>query len=77
MIISRKQMAKAKVEKLKRGFSAYAETKEVADLIEKELAQLDLPVIVEQTQIGYWFIPDVPAEQPLDNPPGPIDTHCS
>ncbi|EGK07126.1 hypothetical protein ACFQ49_10140 [Kroppenstedtia eburnea] len=77
MIISRKRMAKAKVEKLKRGFSAYAETKEVADLIEKELAQLDLPVIVEQTQIGYWFIPDVPAEQPLDNPPGPIDTHCS
>ncbi|MFD1425987.1 hypothetical protein JOD24_003015 [Kroppenstedtia sanguinis] len=74
MIISRKQMAKAKVEKLKRGFSAYAETKEVADLIEKELAQLDLPVIVEQTPIGYWFIL---AEQPLEHPPGPVDSRCN
>lgn len=77
MIISRKEMAKAKVEKLKRGYSAYAETKEVADLIEKELALLAFPVTVEKTSIGYWFIPEDPKEPPLDSPPDPIDSHCN
>lgn len=58
MIISRKQLAKAKVEKLKRGYSAFAETEEVAQLIEKQLGEIDLPVYIDRTPFGCWFIPE-------------------
>lgn len=58
MIISRKRLAQAKVEKLQKGYSAYAETAEVARLIQKELEQMDLPVHIDRTSQGYWFIPE-------------------
>ncbi|PTM58061.1 hypothetical protein [Desmospora activa] len=64
MIISRRQLAKAKVEKLKNGFSAYAETQEVAQLVQKELDAIGIPVYVDHTSIGYWFIPENPGEFP-------------
>jgi hypothetical protein len=57
MIISRKAIAKAKIEKLKNGYSAYAETREVADLIEKEIAAMNMEVHIDRTSIGCWFIP--------------------
>lgn len=62
MIISRRQLAKAKVEKLKSGFSAYAETNEVAQLVQKEVDAIGLPVHVDHTSIGYWFIPEALGE---------------
>ncbi|SMO33252.1 hypothetical protein [Melghirimyces algeriensis] len=71
MIINRKRLARAKVEKLKQGFSAYAETKEVAELIEKELDHLDLPVFVDRTPIGNWFIPVQPECSNSSNPVKP------
>lgn len=58
MIISRKQMALAKVEELKQGYSAYAETAEVTRLIERELKRIDLPVHIDRTSQGCWFIPE-------------------
>lgn len=58
MIINRKHLAKAKLEKIKKGYSAYAETEEVAQWIEKELANLDIPVHIDRTPHGYWFIPE-------------------
>ncbi|PRZ16067.1 MULTISPECIES: hypothetical protein [Laceyella] len=58
MIINRKEMARAKLEKLKNGYSAFAETQEVAEFIEKELEKLDLHVHIDRTEHGCWFIPE-------------------
>jgi hypothetical protein len=58
VIISRRALARAKLEKLKKGYSVYAETNEVAQYIEKELPSLDFPVHVDRTSIGCWFIPE-------------------
>jgi hypothetical protein len=58
MIINRKTLAKEKLESLKRGYSAYAETEEVARLIERGLAHLNVPVYIDRTPIGWWFIPE-------------------
>jgi len=78
LIISRKRLAKAKVEKLKHGYSAYAETQEVATLIEKELNGMDLSVRVDRTPIGSWFFPEASDGHPAsDCPPGTADSHCS
>ncbi|QKG83935.1 hypothetical protein GXN76_05220 [Kroppenstedtia pulmonis] len=58
MIISRTQIALAKVEELKNGYSAYAETQEVARKMEKQLQGMDISVHIDKTPIGYWFIPE-------------------
>lgn len=58
MIISRRQIAKAKVKKIKDGFSAFAETQEVIDLIRKDLDKLQIPVHIDKTEQGCWFIPE-------------------
>jgi hypothetical protein len=57
MVINRKEMARAKIEQLKKGFSAFAETSEVTEIIEKELVNLDLNIHVDHTPMGSWFIP--------------------
>lgn len=60
MIINRKAIARAKIEKLKNGYSAFADSQEVADLIEKELTQLNMAVHIDRTSQGCWFIPEEP-----------------
>lgn len=62
MIINRKQLAKEKLEQLKKGYSAFADTNEVAELIEKELANLNLHVVIDKTPVGAWFIPEMVKE---------------
>lgn len=62
MIINRREMARAKLEKLKKGYSAFAETKELVDLIEKEIEKLEIPVYIDRTEHGCWFIPKKPNE---------------
>lgn len=57
MIISRKKMANAKVNKIKNGYSAFAETKEVIEFIKKELENQNIPVHIDETDQGCWFIP--------------------
>lgn len=57
MIINRKEMALQKVEKIRSGYSAFAETKELIDLIKKELLKENIEVKEEITEIGTWFIP--------------------
>ncbi|MGA8944111.1 MAG: hypothetical protein WB502_15565 [Thermoactinomyces sp.] len=57
MIISPRKIAQAKVEKLKDGYSAFAETEKVATLIRKQLKDLDIQVVIDKTEHGYWFIP--------------------
>lgn len=58
MIISRKRLAREKLEKLKNGYSVYTETEEVASYIEKELTNLGKKVLIDRTPIGCWFIPE-------------------
>ncbi|GGE17293.1 hypothetical protein GCM10011571_18710 [Marinithermofilum abyssi] len=77
LIISRKKLARAKLEKLKRGYSAFAETEEVAELIEKELDGLDLQVHIDRTSVGTWFIPKgrdmiTPSQCPPDSMEEPL-----
>lgn len=57
MVINRKHMARAKIDQLKQGISAFAETAEVAHLIEKELSTLSMKVHIDRTPMGAWFIP--------------------
>ncbi|KSU83664.1 hypothetical protein QUF84_19440 [Fictibacillus enclensis] len=58
MIINRKEIAREQVKKIQNGFSAFAETKEVAELIKKELMKLNIPVHEDTTDLGSWFIPE-------------------
>jgi hypothetical protein len=57
MLISRKEMAMKKIEKIKAGYSAFAETKEVADYLKKELEKMNIQVHEDETEFGSWFIP--------------------
>jgi uncharacterized membrane protein len=57
MIMNRKQIVREKLQQILSGYSAYAETKEVADLLKKELKQLNIDVYEDSTDIGSWFIP--------------------
>ncbi|SHE76083.1 hypothetical protein SAMN05444392_10328 [Seinonella peptonophila] len=63
MIISRRKLAQSKVEEIKNGYSAFAETEEVAQLIENELKTLNIKVHIDRTEKGSWFIPEKPAKK--------------
>jgi hypothetical protein len=57
MIINRRNIAQAKAERLKRGYSVYAETTQVMELIEKYVKEEGMHVYIDRTDIGCWFIP--------------------
>ncbi|GGK11399.1 hypothetical protein GCM10010965_00350 [Caldalkalibacillus thermarum] len=57
MVISRKHLAKAKLEQLKNGYSAYTESTEVAFHLEREIKKHSLRVHIDRTPLGSWFIP--------------------
>lgn len=57
MVLDRKAMAQKKVDKIKAGLSAFAETKEVSELIRKQLAKEGIAVHEDVTEVGSWFIP--------------------
>ncbi|ARK31709.1 hypothetical protein [Halalkalibacter krulwichiae] len=57
MVINRKEMALKKVEKIKNGLSAFAESEEVIEFVRKELRKDGVEVHEDITEIGCWFIP--------------------
>ncbi len=57
MIINQRKMARAKVERIKNGLSAFSETTQVTELIEKYINQQGLRVHIDKTSVGCWFIP--------------------
>jgi hypothetical protein len=57
MIINRREMARAKVERLKNGFSAFSETTAVTELIMKYITEENLRIHIDKTPYGCWFIP--------------------
>lgn len=58
MIINRRAIAREKIEMLKDGYSTFADTKEVAQLIEKQIGELNMAVHIDRTSQGCWFIPE-------------------
>jgi hypothetical protein len=58
MIISRRELARTKVTEIQNGYSAFAESQELADLIKKELQKLNIPINEDVTEVGSWFFPD-------------------
>jgi hypothetical protein len=58
MVISNREIARAKIERLKKGFSAYCESNEVLELMERYIKEEKLDVIIDRTPLGYWFIPN-------------------
>ncbi|WP_102026792.1 hypothetical protein [Salirhabdus sp. Marseille-P4669] len=56
--INRKLLVEEKTKDLVNGYSAYADTDELIRLIQRNVAELDLDVIKDQTDIGCWFIPN-------------------
>lgn len=57
MVINRKELALEKVNKIKAGYSAFAESKEVIHMIRKELEKQNIDVHEDKTELGSWFIP--------------------
>ncbi|MGM7720860.1 hypothetical protein [uncultured Metabacillus sp.] len=57
-IINSKKFVQEKLEHIKKGFSAYVESPEIAHLIKKEIQLLKLDVYEDATDIGFWFIPN-------------------
>ncbi|MFC5712768.1 hypothetical protein ACFPU1_08240 [Thalassorhabdus alkalitolerans] len=57
MVMNRKELALQKVDKIKAGYSAFAESKEVTAMIRKELQKQGIDVYEDITDLGSWFIP--------------------
>ncbi|EWH20443.1 MULTISPECIES: hypothetical protein [Bacillus] len=57
-IYSYHQLARDKVNRIKLGYSAYAETESLASLIKRELKAQNIHVYEDVTDIGSWFIPE-------------------
>ncbi|ATH92766.1 hypothetical protein ACH95_02930 [Bacillus glycinifermentans] len=57
-IYSYHQLARDKVNRIKLGYSAYAETDILASLIKKELKAQNIRVFEDVTDFGSWFIPE-------------------
>lgn len=57
-ILNNRKLAQEKLETIKRGFSAYEESPEIADLIKREIRVLQLDVYEDATEFGFWFIPN-------------------
>ncbi|MDQ0337866.1 hypothetical protein J2S00_000649 [Caldalkalibacillus uzonensis] len=57
LVINRKHLAKAKLEQLKNGYSAFADSSEVAGHLEREIKKHNLRVHIDRTPLGSWFIP--------------------
>lgn len=63
MIISPREEARAKVEQLKNGLSAFSETQEITELIERYIKEEHLNVLIDRTSLGCWFIPATKANE--------------
>lgn len=57
-IFNSRKLAQEKLEHIKNGFSAYVESQELANLIKKEIQLLKLDVYEDNTEFGFWFIPN-------------------
>ncbi|QOR65824.1 hypothetical protein IM538_18740 [Cytobacillus suaedae] len=57
-IINRRKIVQEKLDLIKAGYSAYAESFEIVTLLKKEIQALNLQVHEDITNVGSWFIPE-------------------
>jgi hypothetical protein len=57
-IINRRKIVQEKLDLIQAGYSAYAESFEIANLLKKEIQALNLQVHEDITNVGSWFIPE-------------------
>lgn len=58
MIILDRTLCNQKMESLKKGQNAFAESEKLIHLIEKEVARENLDVLFERTSSGCWITPN-------------------
>jgi len=58
MIINRHEIAKAKLDLLKEGYSAFTDSQEVRRLLKRELKKRNIHAVEDPTPLGYWFYPE-------------------
>lgn len=64
LILSQRQLVEDKMEKILKGETAFAESKELIRLVKRELKKKKLLVLMDETEIGCWFIPQ--KQPPVD-----------
>ncbi|GGA82017.1 hypothetical protein [Ornithinibacillus halotolerans] len=57
LILNERRIRDRKIEQLKNGRTAYAESKEVIRLIKRDIEKFGLHVYYDETPTGCWFIP--------------------
>lgn len=57
MIIEPKTLVKRKIEQLRNGETAFAESDEVIRILKRDIARENLEVIIDKTPSGCWFYP--------------------
>lgn len=56
--VTNKKEAEEKLQRLQHGYCAYVDSKEVANILKKQIKQFNLNIHEEETERGYWFTPD-------------------
>ncbi|MUK86864.1 hypothetical protein GMD78_00415 [Ornithinibacillus sp. L9] len=57
LVLHEKRICERKINQIKNGFSAYAESKELIRLMKREIMKNNLDVYYDETPTGCWFIP--------------------
>jgi hypothetical protein len=57
LIMNERRIRDRKIEQLKKGRTAYAESKELIRLIKRDIEKYGLNVYYDETPSGCWFIP--------------------
>ncbi|SET44847.1 hypothetical protein SAMN05216389_111138 [Oceanobacillus limi] len=57
LVLHEKRICERKMNQLKNGYSAYAESREVIRLIKREILKNNMDVYYDETPNGCWFIP--------------------
>ncbi|PKR79278.1 hypothetical protein CEY16_05930 [Halalkalibacillus sediminis] len=57
LVLQKRELADQKLNRLKNGYSAYAETEELSRMIKRRITSQKLDIHIDNTENGYWFIP--------------------
>lgn len=55
-VIDRHKQLENKMNQLRNGYTAYAETEELIRLLKRRLKKQNMNVLMDQTENGVWFI---------------------
>lgn len=66
LIMNRKRMVEDKLDRLTKGQTAYAESRELIRLVKREIKNRQISVLMDETDSGCWFIPQKNTTAPSD-----------